>query len=64
AGAPEILSFRDTERYIEFNTTFNFYINNWATAFAGYRKIDIEFDEPVDRDWDDDAIFGGIKLSF
>ena len=64
AGAPEILSFRDTERYIEFNTTFNFYINNWATAFAGYRKIDIEFDEPVDRDWDDDAIFGGIRISF
>jgi len=64
AGAPEILSFRDTERYVEFATTFNFYINNWATAFAGYRKIDIEFDRPVDRDWDDDAFFGGIKLSF
>ncbi len=64
SGAPEILSFRDTERYIEFNTTFNFHINNWATAFAGYRKIDIKFDEPVDRDWDDAAIFGGIKLSF
>ena len=64
SGAPEIMSFRDTEQYIEFNTTFNFYINNWATAFAGYRKIDIEFDKPVDRDWDDDAFFGGIKLSF
>jgi hypothetical protein len=64
SGAPEIMSFRDTERYIEFATTFNFYINNWATAFAGYRKIDIKFDAPVDRDWDDDAIFAGIKLSF
>ena len=64
AGAPEILSARDTEQYIEFNTTFNFYINNWATAFAGYRKIDIEFDKPIDRDWDDDAFFGGIKISF
>ena len=64
AGAPEILSFRDTEQYVEFNTTFNFYINDWATAFAGYRKIDIEFDKPIDRDWDDDAFFGGIKISF
>ena len=64
SGAPEILSFRDTERYIEFNTTFNFHINDNATAFIGYRIIDIEFDKPVDRDWDDDAIFGGIKLSF
>ncbi len=64
AGAPEMLSARDTEQYIEFNTTFNFYINNWATAFAGYRKIDIEFDEPIERDWDDDAFFGGIKISF
>ncbi|OQY03840.1 MAG: hypothetical protein B6I22_10725 [Desulfobacteraceae bacterium 4572_123] len=64
SGAPEILSFRDTERYVEFATTFNFHINNWATAFAGYRKIDIEFDKPVARDWDDDSIFGGIKLSF
>lgn len=64
AGAPEILSFRDTERYIEINTTFNFHINDNATAFAGFRKIDIEFDEPADRDWDDDAIFGGIRISF
>jgi len=64
SGAPEILSFRETKRYVEFNTTFNFHINNWATAFAGYRKIDIEFDDPVDVDWDDDALFGGIRLSF
>ena len=64
AGAPEILSARDTEQYIEFSSTFNFYINNWATAFAGYRKIDIEFDKPIVRDWDDDAFFGGIRISF
>jgi len=64
AGAPEVLCARDTEQYVEFSSTFNFYINNWATAFAGYRKIDIEFDKPIVRDWDDDAFFGGIKISF
>jgi len=64
AVAPEIMSFRDTEQYVEFNTAFNFYINNWATAFAGYRKIDVEFEKPVDRNWDDDAFFGGIRISF
>ncbi len=64
SGAPEILSFRDTERYIQFSGFFNFHINDNATAFAGYRKIDIKFDEPVNHDWDDDAILGGIKISF
>ncbi|MCP4369477.1 MAG: hypothetical protein GY797_15415 [Deltaproteobacteria bacterium] len=64
AGAPEVLSARDTEQYIEFSSTFNFYINNWSTAFVGYRKIDIEFDRPANLDWDDDAFFGGIKISF
>jgi len=64
SGAPKILSFRDTERYMEFKGSFNFHINKSATAFAGYRVIDIRFEEPTERDWDDDAIFAGIRMSF
>ena len=33
--APKVLSFRDTERYVEFNTSVSFHINNNAAVFAG-----------------------------
>ncbi len=64
SGAPEILCFSDTEKYVEFSTAFNFHINRSAAAFAGYRRIDIDFDKHNDENWDDDAIFVGIRISF
>ena len=64
SGAPEILCFSDTEKYVEFSTAFNFYINKSAAAFIGYRRIDIDFDRHDDKNWDDDAVFAGIRISF
>ena len=62
--SPKMLSFQDTDKYMEFTSAFNFHINDYAAAFVGYRIIDIEFDEPVERDWDDKSVFGGIRISF
>lgn len=62
--SPKMLSFLDTEKYMEFTSAVNFHINAYAAAFVGYRIIDIEFDEPVEEDLDDKTIFGGIKISF
>ena len=62
--APKVLSFRDTERYVEFNASVSFHINNNAAFFVGYRLIDFRFEDPVDTDWDDDAAFFGFRLSF
>jgi len=64
SAAPKVLSFRDAERYVEFNTSVSFHINNNASVFAGYRLIDFRFEDPVDTDWDDDAVFLGFRLSF
>jgi hypothetical protein len=62
AWAPEILSFSDTEEYVEFYTAVYIHLNYWASIFVGYRDIEIEYEDDVEGEHD--AFYFGARLTF
>jgi len=65
AYAPEILSFRDTDRYFDFYTGAAFHINYFAAMHVGYRDIQIDYEAGgIKNKLLDDAFFLGITISF
>ena len=63
--APEIISFKDTERYIDFYLNGYFHINNFAALYVGYRRIDIDYEKSsIKYDLDDKSVYFGVRMSF
>lgn len=64
-GAPDPLSFGDTDTYLEFNAGIKGYIVNNAALVLGYHRTEIRFDEDGDDDkLIDDAVYFGVEISF
>ena len=65
SGAPDPLSFRDTTSYMDFNTGIRAYIVRTAAIVAGYRVIEINFEDSNSSDTlTDDAWYIGLRLTF
>ena len=65
AYAPSVLSFSDTDKYLEFYTTGSFHINYYASVYVGFRKLEIDYDAGGRKDeLSDDAWLLGVKFSF
>ena len=63
--APEVISFSDTKEYLEFYLSGFFHINHFAALYAGYRRIDIDYEKSaISRNLTDDAVFFGVRMSF
>ncbi len=63
--APEMLSFRDTKRYIAYTMGIGFRIVENATLYLEYANYDIEMENaPVDWDFDDDVVRLGVSMRF
>lgn len=63
--APDVLSFSDTEEYFEFYVTAYLHINYWASIFAGYRIIEIDYENSSRvLELEHDSLFIGAKLTF
>ena len=65
SGAPDPLSFRDTTSYMDFNTGIRAYIVRSAAMVAGYRVLEINFEDSGRSDeLTDDAWYIGLRLTF
>jgi hypothetical protein len=65
AYAPSVLSFSDTDEYLETYTTASFHINYYAAVYVGYRKLIVDYEAGGRKDeLDDDAWLIGVKFSF
>jgi predicted porin len=64
--APDILSFNDTDKYVEFETAAYFHINYFAAVFVKYRDLQIDYTSSglQNQNLSDDAFYLGIRLSF
>ncbi|MEN8243714.1 MAG: YfaZ family outer membrane protein [Thermodesulfobacteriota bacterium] len=65
SGSPDPLSFRDTTSYMDFNTGIRAYIVRTAAIVAGYRVLEINFEDSDRSDkLTDDAFYIGLRLTF
>lgn len=63
--APEVISFSDTKEYLEFYLSGYFHINHFAALYAGYRRLDIDYDKSaISSNLTEDSVFFGVKMSF
>jgi len=63
--APSVLSFSDTDQYLEFYLSGYFHINHFAALYLGYRNIDIDYEKSsVTRSLSDSSVYFGVRMSF
>lgn len=61
--APDVTTFDNGERLWDLLLRYDVEVSSFATAFAGYRFLEVELDDGSDRELDDDLQIG-IRLSF
>ena len=63
--APSVLSFSDTDQYLEFYLSGYFHINHFAALYLGYRNIDIDYEKSaVTSNLSDSSFYFGVRMSF
>lgn len=63
--APSVMSFGDTDRYIDCHLTVYGHVHENAAVLVGYRLVDMRFETRIERAKKaDGAFFFGIRLDF
>jgi len=63
--APGVLTFNETDAYVEFNISFHLFLNDNAAIFVRHRRIDADFIlNSVEKDWDESTLLVGFRLIF
>jgi len=61
--APDITTFDDGDQLVDFRVSAEAEVSSFATAFIGYRFVEVELSQGPDRDLDD-QVHVGVRLGF